>query len=56
MDGGDIFLRSKAGNGWDHKDEENGLHDPGNWVEGALLQHDEGKYEDIRVVMQHSWW
>ena len=54
MDSGDIFLRPQAGNGRDHQGKKPGIHDPGSWPEGALLQHDEEEYQDIWVVMQHS--
>ena len=37
-----------------NQSEKNGLHDPGGWPEGALLQHDAGKYQNLWVVMQHS--
>ena len=54
MDSGDIVLRPQEGHGRDHQGKTNGLHDPGGWPECALLQHDEGKYKGIWVVMQHS--
>ncbi|MDS0257181.1 HEPN domain-containing protein, partial [Thermoplasmatales archaeon AK] len=30
--------------------KKTGLHDPGSWVEGALLQHDEGEYNRLREL------
>ena len=51
MDSGDIFLRPQAGNGRDHQGKKAGIHDPGSWPEGSLLQHDEGEHQDIWVVM-----
>ncbi len=54
MDRGDIFLRPEECHGRDHKGEKNGLHDPGSWPEGDLLQYHEGKHKDLWVVMQYS--